>query len=262
MIFVWPKIEKMTLAYNETEIFYEVHGDGPAMVLIHGFLEDSEIWKDHLPKLSEHNRVVALDLPGHGLSGHRSEISSMEYMSACVDHLLEHLQISSAHFVGHSMGGYVSLAAAEAFPDKVARLTLVNSAPVADNAERKLNRDRALNLLSRKPQAYIKATLTSLFSPESQLQYSDVIDRLIQRALKFPVEGIAAAIRGMRDRPDRCQVLSDFQRPKQIICGKSDPIIPFELIKSIAEKTNTQLKVLSGGHMSWVESSIQLTALL
>ena len=111
----------MTFHYKNIPIHYKTFGNGPGIVLLHGFLESATMWKSLIPQLSKNKFVITIDFPGHGKSGVISEIHTMELMAEVVNELLLHLQISSATFIGHSMGGYVSLAFTELFPEKVER---------------------------------------------------------------------------------------------------------------------------------------------
>ncbi len=152
----------MIYPYKNIPIYYETFGKGPAIVLLHGFLESSTMWKPLIPQLSKNNLVVTIDFPGHGKSGVISEIHSMELMAEVVDEIIQQLQISTATFIGHSMGGYVALAYTELFSEKVEKLILLNSTPVSDSEERKENRDRALKVIDKNPQAYISMAIGNL----------------------------------------------------------------------------------------------------
>lgn len=127
----------MTFQYKNSEIFYETFGKGSAIVLLHGFLESSTMWKPLIPQLSKNNTLVTIDFPGHGKSDVISKIHSMELMAVVVNAILQHVQISTATFIGHSMGGYVTLAMADLFPEKVERIILLNSTAIADLEEKK-----------------------------------------------------------------------------------------------------------------------------
>src|SRR5690606_19202303 len=107
-------------------------------------------------ELSTQRRVICIDLPGHGNTGNFGNIHTMELMAEVVNAVLEHLNIYGVSLVGHSMGGYVSLAFAEKYPEKVTGLVLLNSTPEADSKERKINRDRAVDLVLKNKDAYIK----------------------------------------------------------------------------------------------------------
>ena len=108
-------------------------GSGDVIVLIHGYMETAEVWENFADKLSQHFRTVSVDLPGHGLSALSDEINTMDSMAEAVIATLDSLEISKALFVGHSMGGYVALAALKLFPERVSGITLFNSHPFADS---------------------------------------------------------------------------------------------------------------------------------
>ncbi|WP_369407157.1 alpha/beta fold hydrolase [Seonamhaeicola sediminis] len=127
----------MILEYKGITIFYTDHGKGSAIVLLHGFLENSNIWKPFIPQLSKKNRVVCIDLLGHGQTECLGYIHSMELMAEVVETVLKHLKIRRSIFVGHSMGGYVALAFAEKNPDNVKGLCLMNSTARSDTQEKK-----------------------------------------------------------------------------------------------------------------------------
>ncbi len=249
----------MILLHNNTSIFYETFGKGPAIVLLHGFLESSTMWKPLLPQLSKNNTIITIDFPGHGKSGVISEIHSMELMAEVVDQLLQHLQISSATFIGHSMGGYVTLAYAEIYPHKIEKIILLNSTSAADSEERKENRNRSLKAIDQNPNAYISMAIGNLFAESSRDKFAAEIEILKNEAYSFPVEGIKATIKGMRDRKDRTEVLKNFNNGKYMILAKEDPILPVLEAKKLAEQCGCSVKIIEGGHMSLTENWDRVT---
>lgn len=244
----------MTYHFKKIPIHYETYGKGPAIVLLHGFLESSTMWKPLIPQLSESNFAITIDLPGHGKSSVISETHSMELMAEVVNEMMQKLEIASATFVGHSMGGYVALAYTEMFSDNVEKLILLNSTPTADTEERKENRDRALKVIDQNPQAYISMAIGNLFAESSREKFATEIEALKTEAYSFPREGIKAAIRGMRDRKDRTEVLTDFKKGKYTILAEEDPILPILEAKKIAEQCGCSVKIIEGGHMSLIEN--------
>lgn len=244
----------MIYHYNGVPIFYQHTGNGPDVVLIHGFLERSVIWFRWLPELTKNHKVLTLDLPGHGKSGCLSDTHTMEQMADVVYSLFQHLSITSATVVGHSMGGYVSLALAERHGSLIKRLVLLNTTTRADNEERRANRERALAVISENKRLFINTAIDHLFTENAKLNFASEISTLKEQARGFPVAGIAAAIRGMMDRKDRTEVLKNFRRKKDILCGDKDPIVPLAESKEIAAITNSDLRILKGGHMSWLEN--------
>src|SRR5690606_41105093 len=106
------------------------------------------------------------------------------------------------------------------------KLILLNSTPIADSEERIENRNRALKVIDQNPQAYISMTIGNLFAETSREKFVSEIETLKNEAYSFPVEGIKAAIRGMRDRKDRTEVLTGFKKGKYMILEEDDPIFP------------------------------------
>lgn len=244
----------MIFNYKNTTINYNSVGEGPATVLLHGFLESSKMWDPLLSGLAKNRQIITIDLPGLGESGVISKTHSMELMAEVVDEILKHLQIATATFIGHSMGGYVTMAYAEMFPQKVEKIVLLNSTPIADTEERKETRDRALNIIDRSPKAYISMAIVNWAGETSREEFSEEIENAKTLALTFPVEGIKAALRGMRDRRDRTEVLKSFPKEKFMFLGEDDPIMPLQDCLRIAKECGAQTKVVKGGHLSLIEN--------
>lgn len=240
----------MILNFNNSFIHYTISGKGPTLVLLHGFLLSPTIWTEIIPKLSEKNQVIAIDLPGHGKSECVAEIQTMELMAEVVNSILVENNIEKARFIGHSMGGYISLAFAELYPSKIESLVLLNSSPEADSEERKVNRNRAIKVIKTHKEAFINMGITALFKEEKQEEFQYLIEKFSTEAFQFPVEGIIASIKGMRDRKDRTSILKNYKGKKYMISGIEDPIIPISNSKKNASETNTKLFKVHSGHMS------------
>lgn len=252
----------MTFNYKNTTIHYETFGKGKPIVLLHGFLESSIMWKPLIPQLSKNHFIITIDFPGHAKSGVIAEIHSMELMAEVVDSILQHLQISAATFIGHSMGGYVSLAFAEMFPEKIEKIILLNSTTEKDDPAKKAIRERSVKILDSVPEAFISMAISNLFTEESKLQNAMEIEKLKFEANTFPVLGIQANIKGMKERKDRTSVLKNFEKGKFLIVGMHDTIVPYTASKEIAENTNTTLLTLNGGHMAVIENLSELKEIL
>ncbi|MCT8339172.1 alpha/beta hydrolase [Flavobacteriaceae bacterium TK19130] len=244
----------MISTYRDCDIHYTVSGKGPAIVLLHGFLESSTIWNEFVTHLSETKTVITIDLPGHGKSDVFGHVHTMEEMANVVVHIMDECEISAATMLGHSMGGYVALAMAEAYPERISRLLLLNSTTLPDSEERLVNRNRALQLLDENPPPFIRMAIANLFPSERIHDYEEIIVRLKNEALSFPLEGIKACIRGMMQRKDQTETLRRFSNEKLWIAGKSDPLISLTLSKELAKKSKAPLKIIDGGHMGWIEN--------
>ena len=248
----------MIYHFKGVPVFYQVVGQGPPLVLLHGFLERSTIWFRMVPELMKRNTIVSLDLPGHGKSGILDDTHSMELMAEVVVSLLKELKITRTGIVGHSMGGYVLLAIVELYPSIVDELFLLNSTSLADSPERLHNRKRALKVISENKKLFVQTAIPNLFTEQSRQSFPTEIATLKEEASTFRTDGISAMVRGMMIRKDRTETLRAFSRKKVIICGKDDPIVPLSDSKWIAAATNSEIKTLDGGHMSWLENTAEL----
>lgn len=246
----------MTINFQKGEIRYRLVGQGPCIVLLHGFLGSSKVWNKYAEKLSSKFTVLSIDLPGHGKSTVSAEVFPMNLMAEAVKAVLDHLKIEKATLVGHSMGGYVSLAFAQLFPNVVTGLTLMNSTALPDSAERKKERERAIKLAEGHKLKYITAVVPNWFFERTGQKANKRILKMVKIAAKTSKEGIQASLKGMRDRKDLTSVLAKATFPIQIIAGKNDFVIPLEQAQQLAAlNPKTRLDVLNEcGHIGFLEA--------
>jgi len=140
----------MQVDFKNGSINFEAYGSGEVLVLLHGFTESLKIWYDFKDKLAKKFHVILIDLPGHGMSSIINEVHSMELMADSVKAVIDHLRISSAVMVGHSMGGYVSLAFARKYSSLLKGMGLFHSTSLADSDENKEARERAIAIIRNK----------------------------------------------------------------------------------------------------------------
>ena len=228
------------------------------MVLLHGFLENSTMWDAFVPKFSKKYRVITIDLLGHGQTGCLGYIHKMEDMADAVHAVLHELRIRKAIFVGHSMGGYVSLAFAELYPEMMKGLVLLNSTSRADSEERKMNRDRAIRAVKQNYTGFVRLSIANLFSEDNRERLEAEIEAVRQEALKTPLQGIVAALEGMKIRDDREVLLHFAPYPILLVLGKKDPVLPYEDNLGQIENTDVQLITYPDGHMSHIENREEL----
>ena len=122
------------------------------------------------------NRVITIDLLGHGATECLGYVHSMEDQADMVHHVLTELHIRKVIFVGHSMGGYVALAFAELFPEFMKGLVLMNSTSRADSEERKTNRDRAIKAVKKDYSTFVRLSIANLFSEDNRLKLTHEIE--------------------------------------------------------------------------------------
>ena len=243
----------MTLEFQRKNLFFESFGSGDPLVLLHGFLESSIIWKDFIPELSKNRQVVVIDLPGQGKSDVVAEVQTMELQAEAVNEVVKKLNIQKASFIGHSMGGYIGLAFLEKYPEKVERIMLLNSTTEADSEERKEVRDRSAELVKRNKKAYVSMAISNLTTPENSGKFASELQFLKDHVSEFPTGGITANLRGMKIRTDKTEVLRRFEGRKIWVTGKQDPLLDFNTIMELAEGIGSEFHLFPNGHLSSIE---------
>ncbi|MES2239464.1 MAG: alpha/beta hydrolase [Bacteroidota bacterium] len=250
------------IQFKNTKISYTDTGKGTAVILLHGFLENQKMWDNYVVAFAKKNRVITIDLLGHGETGCMGYVHSMEDNAEVVHAVLTKLHIRKSIFVGHSMGGYVALAFAELHPDYIKGLVLLNSTSRADSDERKLNRNRAIKAVKQSFSNFISLSIANLFSEENRERLKDNIELVKSEALKTPLQGIVASLEGMKIRMDREVLLHLTPYPKMLILGKKDPVLTYEENIEQIEETDVQLVTFPDGHMSHIENEAELTKVL
>lgn len=243
-----------TFSYKNTPVYYSDEGKGNTVVLLHGFLEDHSMWMRMSSLLSKRYRVLTIDLLGHGKSECYGYIHSMEDQADMLFALLSDLRLRKVSIIGHSMGGYIALAFAELYPDHVRSLILLNSSAQADSLERQLNRDRAIEVVKKNSNAFIRMATQNLFDKDSHEKFAKEIEAFTNQALQTPLQGIIASLEGMKTRMDREALLHFGPYPKMMIASANDTIIPLHDAEEQVKNTDVQFHIVSGGHVSTIES--------
>ena len=246
------------ILYKNTKISYSDTEKGNAVVLLHGFLENKTMWKDLVPELSKKHRIITIDLLGHGQTECLGYVHSMEDNAEIVQAVLSKLRIRKTILVGHSMGGYVALAFAEMYPEKVRALVLQNSTSKADSEVRKTNRNRAIKAVKKDYTSFIRLSIANLFSPDNRERLIDEIEKVKIEALKTPLQGVVASLEGMKIRKDREVLLHLTPYPKMLILGKKDPVLIYETTLEQIEDTAVKHVTFPDGHMSHIENKEEL----
>lgn len=238
---------------------FEKKGEGKeTLVLLHGFMENISIWNDLEKNLSKDFTLFKIDLPGHGKSETIAEVHSMELMAHEVKKLLDQENIKSFHLLGHSMGGYVSLAFAEKFPKDLKTLTLFFSTFLADDEEKKEQRRKSYRIIKDAFTHYAKAGIPNLFNPNERDVLEGKIETALETALSTNNLGALACVKGMVERPDRKQILEKLDSKILVIAGKHDNAVKTEtMIKNLPDRTNIKSYILDCGHNGhWEKPSI------
>ena len=244
----------MILKYKGIKVNYSSVGKGTAVVLLHGFLENKTMWKPFISKLSKQNKVVTIDLLGHGRTGCLGYVHTMEDMAEAIKGVLSHLRLRRVVLIGHSMGGYVALAFAEKFPEMVKGVCLMNSNSKADTKEKKINRERAIEAVKNNHKSFVRISVTNLFRPKNRSIFKEELKRVKEEALKIPVQGIIASLAGMKIRKNRTQLFQKGNLKKLLIIGKHDPVLDYNSLIKITRDTDIEIVEFPDGHMSHIEN--------
>lgn len=239
-----------TVTVNGINLAYAQHGKGKPIVLIHGFPLDHSIWEETVGYLQDKFQLIVTDLRGFGRSSTPAGSYSLEDMASDIAGLLDYLELDKTTLVGHSMGGYIGLAFARLYPNRLAGLALVSTQAQGDTSEQKKGRYETAARVSEGGVDIVLDAMMTKFSAEPKIQQS--ISEII--ASQDP-PGVAGALKAMAERPDSSPVLSGARFPILIVHGDNDQLIPIQRAEQMKELNNTaELIVLEGvGHLPMME---------
>ncbi|MBN2275236.1 MAG: alpha/beta hydrolase [Bacteroidales bacterium] len=233
-------------------------GEGIPLLLLHGYLESLRIWDSFAGLLKHHYKVIRMDLPGHGQSDVIAPVHTMELMAESVSAVLNALAIDACILVGHSMGGYVTLAAAEKTDRRLLGFCLFHAAPFADNDEKKASRDKEIDLVRNgKKDLIINTNIPKGFADDNLEKFRAEVEMARQIALGTSDAGIIAALQGMKQRHDRSAIILQSPVPVLWILGQKDNYIDYHKIKDkiCLNPKGQLLKLENAGHMGFIEES-------
>jgi pimeloyl-ACP methyl ester carboxylesterase len=234
-------------------IYFKEKGSGIPLILIHGFCETHEIWQPVVDPLAQTNRVIAIDLPGFGKSAPLPAPFSIDDAADAVGAFLKSIpDLQECIVLGHSLGGYVTLALAERFPERVSAFGLIHSTAFADSDERKTSRLKVIEFVH---QYGVAAFIESFIPPLFADRQNPAIKSIVAQAAQTPLDTLVSYTEAMRNRPDRTSFLYSFQRPVLFLAGVHDSVIPVEGIEQQASQTPyATVSILDHvGHMGMVE---------
>jgi 3-oxoadipate enol-lactonase len=242
-------MQKFTV--NDLSLSYDRRGQGDSLVLIHGFPLDHSIWDAVTPLLSSTFDLILPDLRGFGESIFPAPAWTMNDLAADIASLLDHLGIESAFLAGHSMGGYVALAFAHAYPHRVRGLALVASQTASDTPERTSGRYAEASHIAEQGIGDTVQAMTSKLSTEVRVQ--KYVHDLMR---KQPPAGFIGSLKAIAGRSDMLSMLVSASYPLLLIHGDADVLIPIERAREIQTAVpRAQLVELAGvGHIPMLES--------
>lgn len=247
-------MEQKQLTFRDRTLSYRVSGAGPAIVLLHGFGENSTVWRNQVD-LFPHYRLVIPDLPGSG-SSQMIDNMSMEGLAHSVLAVLEAEKIDHCVMIGHSMGGYITLAFADHYKHKLKGFGLFHSTAYADSEEKKETRRKGIQFIRQHGALeFLKTTTPNLYAPESQKERRDLIEEHLLSVHNFSSEALVSYYEAMMSRPDRSHLLRLTQVPVLFIVGRHDTAVPFDdaMQQSHLPRLSYIHILENSGHMGMVE---------
>ncbi|MGA7200917.1 MAG: alpha/beta hydrolase, partial [Candidatus Cybelea sp.] len=237
-----------------------------AVVLIHGFPFSESIWEAQSDALARDACVVCPDLRGAGKSGESEGPYLMETLAADVALLLDALGIERASIAGHSMGGYVALAFARMFTERVNRLALVPSRLRADTPREAQARRELADRIERKEsiEPVVESMLPRLFAPSTPAERPNVIERAYEIVRRNAPGGAAAALRGMALRSSAEDIAEDLDVPMVMIAGARDATLAQEEAREIVGRFPRGRLIVceQSGHLPMMEEPELVTQAL
>ena len=236
----------------------EGQSEKKCVVLLHGYLESMYVWDDFVPLLRRDVRVITVDIPGHGVSVVNGEVHTMEWIADVLRDMLDALAIERVTMVGHSMGGYISLAFCEKYPERLDGVVLLSSTPNPDTELKRENRRREIALVKSGKKGTLAHTAAEAgFAEQNRRRLKSYIDDLEECVHITEDEGIIALLGGMMGRKDQNEMLRKLAVPQLFILGRKDGYIVPEVAEAMVA-AHPQAEVAwmeNSGHMSFIEEA-------
>jgi pimeloyl-ACP methyl ester carboxylesterase len=251
-------LENKIVSYEFGDLCFSKSGKGKAIFLLHGFGEDSSIWKNQIQVFEKKFTIYNIDLPGTGNSSYLNKINcSISDYALAIDEIVIAEQLDDFCLFGHSMGGYIALAYAALFSEKLWGLGLIHSSAMADDEEKILARKKSIEFIQENgSEAFLRSTIPNLyFDPlMHRLQIADQLNSIKHISKQTLVQYYEA----MMKRPDNQNLLGQCSFPILIVAGKHDKAVPFS--KSLNQSflaQKTYFKVLqASAHMGFIEETM------
>ncbi len=243
----------MHIVSRDADIFCQVLGDGPPVVLLHPFPTHHHFWLPVADLLVSRYRLILPDLRGHGESTAGEGPATMQKHAADVARVCDAVGVGRAVFGGVSIGGYILFEFWRRYPERVAALVLANTRAGADSEEARLNRLRSADEAeAHGTEPFFQTMLPKLIGETTHTTRPDLVASALKMMRRMPAPALAAVQRGMAERPDSLPTLKTIKVPTLVIAGEEDTLTPREEQERIQQAiTGSRLEVvLRAGHYS------------
>jgi pimeloyl-ACP methyl ester carboxylesterase len=242
--------------------FFE-KGSGQPLVLIHGFCESGRMWDYFAEELSNDYRVICPDLTGFGNTPIAGEKITLEEVAAQLEEWMDANLIQNPIVIGHSLGGYVTLALLELMESQIRAVGLFHSTTFADDEEKKGMRNRTITFLKKHGvEKFVSSFVPPLFPENRREELAEEIQQAIEDAKRSSLNGLIAYAGAMRDRKDRLDILKDFEGPKLMIAGTEDGAVKIDSSRAQKDAFSHYIELQGVGHMGMIEEKEKTLALV
>ena len=250
---------------EDAEIFYEVIGNGPPVVLLHPFPVHHEFWLPVAEFLSSRYRLVMPDLRGHGESSLGDGPATMQKHASDIVRVMDATRVDRAPVIGVSIGGYAIFELWRRSRERISALVLCNTKAAADGAEARAGRLTAADdVLNRGTEPFFEGMLLKVLAGTTRRSRPDLVDGTLRMMRKMSAEDVAGVQRGMADRPDSTATLKTINVPTLIVTGDEDTATGVSEAEPMRKNiAGAQLKVVAkAGHYSPWEQPEEVGTLL
>jgi len=218
-----------SINYRESLLYYQDEGTGSPVILLHGFGESGSIWNEQVNFLKPYFRIIIPDLPGSGASKMPEtgeQFLTMDDYADAIKIILEQENIKTCTLIGHSMGGYITMAFAEKYPERLNGFGLFHSTAMADSEEKKTARQKGIAFIeSHCPAAFLKEVIPNLYGGAYKTKNPEELAKHVEESGAFDATTLISYYRAMMQRPDRKAVLQNFPKPVLFIMGEEDKTV-------------------------------------
>lgn len=247
-----------TLQIGDSSFHVRTAGEGSPLVLVHGFPLDHHMYDAVFEPLAEQHQVIAIDLRGFGKSEGYREMVPMEMFADDIAAILDALDISEQiNFAGLSMGGYIGWQMWQRHRDRLSRMILLDTRAIADDeVQARARRMAAEAVLSAGMEDVPVNMLPKLLAKSTMEEKPEVVSAMTEMILRQDPRGVAAAQRGMAQRPNVESWLSEITIPTLVISGEHDVISTPEEMKGFAAQIPGAqfVEIPDAGHMVPMEN--------
>lgn len=217
------------IIYQNKRLHYKIGGSGNPVVLLHGFAEDHQIWKYQFEALEKDFKIILPDLPGSGLSEALDiENLSIEDLAKAIDALVEAENIQQFILIGHSMGGYITLAYEHLYSKKTKAIGLFHSTCSGDSEIKIQNRKKSIEFIKNNgSEAFLKTIIPDLYFKTSNEELLHIESQL-SIANNISSSTLIQYYQSMICRPNHEQLVKKISKPVLFIGGSHDKLIPIE----------------------------------